>query len=201
MPLLTVAECKSLLGLEDNTYNERIAIMLPLVEQDIAEYCNNWFADTAIYRASGSEFDFVRGSTMTSSTQADYILDAADDFSTAGFRSGMDVVVLGGSNQGYYRLAAVSTDRLTLTSTGEIEDQSQTTYYIWPGKMAIARANWPKSLKPVAAKMVWHLVDEPRKGDVKSESVDDYSVTFAGSNAYPERVIKGLSKYKRAVLV
>ena len=67
--------------------------------------------------------------------------------------------------------------------------------------MVVARAAWPKSLKPIAAKMVWHLVDESRKGDVKSESIDDYSVMYAGSNAYPERVLSGLAKYRRAVMV
>jgi len=200
MPLLTVDECKQILGLTDNTHNARIALFIPYVQDDISEYCNNSFADTVVYVCNRA-LDFVRGSTLTSSTQADYIHDAHDYISTAGFKAGMDIVVIGGSNQGYYTVKTATTDTITLTSTGEVEDQSQTTYHRWPGDIAVARARWPKALKPMAAKMVWHLLDQSRSGDVKSESIDDYSVTYAGDHAYPERVVAGLRQYRKAVLI
>jgi hypothetical protein len=200
MPLLTVDECKQILGLTDNTHNARIALFIPYVQDDISDYCNNSFADTVVYVCNGA-LDFVRGSTLTSSTLADYIHDAEDCISTAGFKAGMDIVVIGGSNQGYYTVKTATTDTITLTSTGDIEDQSQTTYHRWPGDIVVARARWPKSLKPVAAKMVWHLLDQSKSGDVKSESIDDYSVTYAGDHAYPERVVAGLRQYRKAVLI
>jgi hypothetical protein len=201
MALLSVDECKQYLNLTDGTHDARIALLIPAVQADISEYCNNAFADTVIYRESGSALEFVRGSTLTTSTEADKITDAQDYISTSGFTAGMDIIVIGGSNQGYYTIASVSTDTITLTSTGDIEDQSQTTYHRWPGNIAVARVKWPKALKPTAAKMVWHLLDQVKSGDVKSESIDDYSVTYAGDHAYPERVIAGLRQYKRAVLI
>jgi hypothetical protein len=44
--------------------------------------------------------------------------------------------------------------------------------------------------------MVWHMIDKPKPDNVKSESIDDYSVTYVGSHKYPESVAKGLEKYK-----
>jgi len=201
MALLTVDECKSILNLEDNTHNERIQTLIPIVQQDIADYCNNGFDDKVIYRYSGSEFDFVRGSTLIATTRADYIHDAGDGISTAGFKAGMDIVVIGGSNEGFYTIKTASTDTLTLTSTGAIEDQSQTTYYQWSGNIKVARVNWPKPLKVIAAQMIWYLLDDPKPKAVQSERVDDYSVTYIGSHSYPDRVEAGLNKYKRAILI
>jgi hypothetical protein len=201
MPLLTVDECKQMLGLEDNTYNTRIALFVPYVQDDIKDYCNNEFADTVIYRVSNSALEFVRGSTATTTTRADKIVDGQDYISTSGFKAGMDIVVWGGSNQGFYTIASVSTDTLTLTSTGDIEDQSQSAYHRSPGDIVVARVRWPKALKPIAARMVWSLIDKPTQGDIKSESVDDYSVTYAGNHAYPERVISGLRQYRKVILV
>ena len=56
--------------------------------------------------------------------------------------------------------------------------------------------NWPRGIKPIVAQMIWYLIDKAKQTDVKSERIDDYAVTFAGSNQYPERVIKGLDKYR-----
>jgi hypothetical protein len=45
--------------------------------------------------------------------------------------------------------------------------------------------------------MVAHLIDKPKDTGVKSESLGDYSVTYAGSNAYPETVLAGLNKWRK----
>uniref|UniRef100_A0A6M3KZ91 Putative head-tail connector n=1 Tax=viral metagenome TaxID=1070528 RepID=A0A6M3KZ91_9ZZZZ len=199
--IVSVDECKAILGITDNASDQRIRDLIPYVQDDIRIYCNNAFGDTTIYRQSAGSLAFVRGSTLTSSTSPDTITDADNYFSTAGFRAGTDIIVLGGSNEGYHTLAVVAAGTLTLTSTGALENQSQTTYHNWPGEMQIARVQWPTALKPIAAKMVWHLIETAKQGDVKSESIDDYSVTFAGSHSYPERVIAGLRQFRRVILV
>ena len=199
--IFTVDECKAILGITDNASDQRLRDLIPYVQDDIRIYCNNTFGDTTIYRHAAGSLAFVRGSTLTSSTDPDTITDADSYFSTAGFRAGTDIIVLGGSNEGYHTLAGVAAGTLTLTSTGALEDQSQTTYHNYPGQMVIARVKWPTALKPIAAKMVWHLIDTAKQGDVQSERIDDYSVTFAGSHAYPERVIAGLRQFRRVVLV
>jgi hypothetical protein len=201
MSIFSLSECKKLLGITDNKYDESISLLIPLVQADIGDYCNNTFCDTTIYRQSDAALAFVRGSTVTATTQADRITDAESWLSTSGFRAGHDIFVSGGSNSGFHTLAAVAAGTLTLTSTGEIEDQSQVVYHRHPGEISITRVKWPPGLKPIAAKMVWTLIDKPTQGDIKSESVDDYSVTYAGNHAYPERVISGLRQYRKVILV
>lgn len=201
MAVLTVAECKTILGITGSSYDRRISDLIPYVQSDILDYCNNAFTDKVIYKQSGADLEFVRGSTLTSSTVADKITDVADEFTTCGFRAGMDIYVDGGSNTGYYTVAAVSTDTLTLTSSGELEDQAQTTYYRWPGEMRISNVIWPKALKAAAARMIGYTIDNPKPRDIQSESIDDYSVTYAGQTAYPKRVIASLNQYKRVHLV
>jgi len=201
MALLTVDECKEILGIADNSYDAKLTAMIPYVERDVCAYCNNYFADTVMYVYDNGSVAFVRGSTLSSSTSPDTITDDEDRFSTSGFRAGMDIVVGGGSNEEIYSLAAVSTNTLTLTSTGEIENQDPDASYNTVGPVFIARVKWPRALKPTAARMVWYLVDKPKQADVQSERIDDYSVTYAGQHAYPERVISGLRPYRRAVLI
>jgi hypothetical protein len=195
MAVITVAEVKTILGVTSTADDAKIAAFIPYVQDDIAAYCNNRFADTSIYRKSGSDLEFVNGSSR------DYITDAQDWFSTSGFKDGMDVVVVGGSNEGFYTISSVSTGTMKMTSSGEFVNQSQTTYHRWPGFIGVYRVKWPRDLKLQAAKMVKYLIDHPTESDAKSESLDDYSVTFAGQNAYPERLIAGLKKYRKVVLV
>lgn len=201
MALLTVDECKEILGISDNSYDAKLTALIPYVERDVCAYCNNYFADTVVYVHDIGAVTFVRGSTLSSSTSPDTITDDEDRFSTSGFRAGMDIVVAGGSNEEIYSLAAVSTGTLTLNSTGEIESQDPDASYNTVGPILISRVKWPKPLKAHAAKMVWYLVDKPKQGDAQSERIDDYSVVYAGSHAYPERVLSGLRPYRRAILI
>jgi hypothetical protein len=203
MALLTLAECKSILGIATgSTANDAaISVFIPFVERDICAYCNNYFADTVVYVHDRGSVVFVRGDTSTGTTDADEITDDEDRFSTSGFRAGMDIVVFGGSNEGIYSLASVTTGALQLTSTGEIEDQDPNASYNTVGPLLISRVKWPKALKPTAARMIWHLIDNPYPGDIQSERLDDYSVTYAGEHAYPARVLNGLRPYRRAILI
>lgn len=203
MALLTLAECKAILGIATgSTANDgAISLFIPYVERDICDYCNNYFNDTVIYVHDIGSVVFARGDTSTGTTDPDTITDDEDRFSTSGFRAGMDIVVFGGSNEDIYTLSSVTTDTLKLTSTGEIEDQDPNASYNSVGPILISRVKWPKTLKPTAARMIWHLIDNPYPGDVQSERIDDYSVTYAGEHSYPTRVLDGLRPYKRAILI
>lgn len=198
MALLTAAEVKSFLRDTSSDYDTDIAFLLPYVEKDIIEYCNNGFQDGYIYRESASALEFVTGDSDT----YDYITDTEAKFSERGFKDGMDIVVEGGwTNVGLYTIDSASTGKLTLDEYGVLVDQDldDTADDHYAGSVRISRVKWPDALKPVAAKMVWHLIDNAKPTDVQSESIDDYSVTYAGSNAYPNRVIKMLDKFKQAV--
>ena len=198
MALMTRAEVKEILKIaaSDTTYDDDIDNFLPLVKQDIIETLNNAFQDQYVYRQSNSYFDFVRGDSDT----ADYIEDRDSKFSVKGFIDGMDIVVEGGgANVGLYTIDSASDTKLTMTGYGEFIDQSQgdTKDDNYIGNIKISRVKWPKALKLAAAKMVWHLIDDAKPSGAQSESLDDYSITYAGNHAYPTEVVNMLNKWRR----
>ena len=179
-----------------NSYNDDIDAMIPVVEKDICEYLNNYFEDRVIYVSKVGGIAFV-GNT----TGADYITDDESDFSTAGFVAGMDVAVRGGSNYGIHTIAAVTSNKLTLASTGILVDQDQDASYNVVGGIRISRIAWPAALKPYIAQMIWYRINRGRPDNVQSERIDDYSVTYINGNAYPTEIINGLKKFRKAILV
>ena len=67
--------------------------------------------------------------------------------------------------------------------------------------LKVSRVNWPKGIKLPVAQMINYLIEHPQPSDIKSETIDDYSVTYVGTNTYPSRVVDGLMKYRKAVLI
>lgn len=200
MALMTTAEVKSVLRITDTTYDTDISFFLPYVEEDLIEYLGTAFQDGYVYRESASALAFVQGDSDTN----DYITDTDAEFLEKGFQSGMDIVIEGGyANVGLYTVSSASTGKLLLSDYGKLIDQDQDDtsddHYI--GTVRISRVKWPNALKLPAAKMVWHLINDAKVDDVHSESLDDYSVTYVGSHAYPVSVVRMLDKWRRARFV
>ena len=196
MSLLTRSEVKAFLRMTASTYDTLIDTYIPLIEEDICTYLNDWFDDKVIFIETGSGLAFSRGNTATATTQADYITDDNQDFSTAGFDDGMDVVIFGGSNYGLYTISSVTTAVMKVDTTGVFVDQDQDDSYNMVGTIRIARQNWPAWLKPIAAKMIWYQVNKNKPDGVQSERIDDYSVTFVNDRQYPMELLHGLSKMR-----
>ena len=195
---MTTAEVKSILGITGTTYDTQIATFIPYVEKDLIDYLNNSFSDGYVYRQSGSALKFVRGDSDTN----DYIGDTDAEFIEKGFLSGMDITVSGGgANEGLYTIDSASTGKLLLSEYGILvnQDQGDTKDDHYIGTVAINRVKWPTALKLPAAKMVWSLIDNAKPNDAISEKLDDYSITYAGSNAYPTKIINMLDKWRRPV--
>lgn len=196
MAIMTTAEVKSLLRITDSTYDTDIETFLPLVEDDVIAYLGHAFQDGYVYRESGTALEFVRGDSDTH----DYITDADEEFVEKGFRDGMDIVVEGGyANVGLYTIDSASTGTLSLSEYGELipQDQDDTSDDHYMGSIRISRVHWPNELKLPVAKMVWFLIQDAKTDDAQSESLGDYSITYVGGNAYPERVVRMLDKHRR----
>jgi hypothetical protein len=196
MALMTTAEVKSVLGITASTYDTQIAFFLPIVEDDLLDYLNTTFSDGYIYKESGSAFKFIRGDSDT----ADYIGDTEAEFTKKGFLSGMDIMIQGGgANVGLHTISSASTGRLLLSETGILIDQTQndTKDDNDIGNILISRVKWPNAIKLPAAKMIWSLIDKGKVDDVKSEKLDDYSITYIGGNAYPAAITDMLQKWRR----
>lgn len=198
MALITTAEAKTILGISDTTYDTQLDFFIPLVENDIVSYIGHAFQDGYVYRESGNTLTFVRGDSDTN----DYITDDDEEFIEKGFIDGMDIAIEGGfSNVGIYTIDSASTGKITLDEYGVLINQQQDDnaddHTI--GRVRISRIHWPDELKLTAAKMAWYLIDNAKLSDVKSESLDDYSITYAGANSYPVRVLQGLDKFRKPV--
>jgi len=201
MALLTLAEVKAFLREGSTNYDSLITAYIPIIEQDICRYLDNYFEDKAIYVEAGSGLAFVNG------TSRDYITDDQAKFSTVGLTSGMDIAVRGGSNHGIYSISSGQTSaQLNIGSTANkiFVDQDQDTSYHAVGTIRISRIDWPSALKPIAAKMIWYQVDQAKPNGAIMERIDDYSVSFpgpgvmVGNTQYPYSLVSGLAKWRQA---
>ena len=200
--MISKTEVKTFLNLgTDTQYDDRIDAFTPYVEEDMIDYCNNAFQDRYVYN---------EGFIKCYAGAPDYLEDANGNFLKAGFSHGMDIYIEGGySNVGLYRIAtdtdsdtgSVLSTQLKLQSTGELITQDRDSEINTIGDIRVSRINWPKAIKPVAAQMIWTMIDKPLPSNAQSESIDDYSVTYVGSHKYPESVAKGLEKYKEVKLI
>ena len=201
MAIITVDEVKDILGIDGDSYDNDIDRLIPYAQADVCVYCNNHFQDGYVYRESAGYISFIRGTTGDS---GDVIIDDDSKFLEKGFLSGMDVAVEGGyANVGIHHVKTAAAGQLTLDSTGEVisQDPDDTQDNNWIGEIKISRVKWPTAIKLPVAQMIHYLIEHPRPSDIKSESIDDYSVTYVGSHAYPERVAQGLKPFRRAVVI
>ena len=201
MSIITVDEVKDILRIDGDSYDNDINRLIPYVQEDVCVYCNNYFQDKYVYRESAGYISFVRGTTGDS---GDVIIDDDSKFLQKGFLSGMDITVEGGgANVGIHHVKTAAAGQLTLESTGEVisQDIDDTGDNNWIGEIKISRIKWPTAIKLPVAQMIHYLIEHPQPSDVKSETIDDYSVTYVGHTAYPDRVVHGLKPFRRAVVI
>lgn len=198
MALLGSTEVKDFLRETSTGYDSLIATYLPIIEEDICTYLDNWFQDNVIFVDTGGGLAFTRGDTNATASDADYITDDNDQFSTAGFAAGQDVAIEGGSNHGIHTIVTVTTAVMTMDSTGVFVSQDQDASFNNVGMIRISRMKWPDWLKPIAAKMIWYQIENNKPGGAISERIDDYSVTYVNGREYPMQILNQLVKAKQA---
>jgi hypothetical protein len=197
MAIVTTAQVKTILGIGSTSYDTKIAAMIPYVQSDVCDYCGTYFQDGYIWRSSGTELKITRGTTGVA---ADKLTDASGELTNVGFLAGDDVAIEGGhSNVGVHTVATIHASTMTFTSTAVMRTQDPgSTGSNYMGALTVSRVRWPKGIQLAAAKMVWHLIDKPTPSGIQSESIDDYSVSYAGSHAYPAEVVSQLKAFKVA---
>jgi len=194
--LCSVAQAKQILRLSDTTHDSDLALFLPYAQDDLIEYLNNCFPDTLITYEAGT-LAFVKGNTDT-------ITDSDSDFVVQGFTAGMDIVVEGAhANDGIYELSAVVAGTLTLTSVNELVDMDPDDAEHPLGSVRISMVAWPKPLRLVVAKMAYWLIQlrGARPDDVSAKIMDGTTLEYAGSSAYPKRILTQANKWKRVGFV
>ena len=182
-------ECKRLVGETGFDHDAEIEALLPIVQDDLVEYCDNLFLDPLIsYYVS--QLTYVNG-------DPDTVTDGQSLFSTKRFAAGMDVFIdSNNTNRGIYELATVAAGTLTFTTSSELVSMAydDSTY---PSTGAeIAMINWPRPLKMVAARMVWYLISRNKPTGELSENIDGVQQVYDRARAYPREIMQMADRYK-----
>lgn len=190
--IIDKAECKKLVNYTDSENDTLIENYIPIVQEDLCEYLNNWFRDDLITYVLG-ECAFVKGSPDT-------ITDNQSDFVNRRFAAGMDIKVDAGENENsrIFELATVTAGTLTLTSNNELVSMSYADTYYNLGPVQISKINWPKALKLVAARMVKYLVDRSNHIDgAMAKTVDGVVMSYDRGTSYPREILDMAQRYRR----
>ena len=197
--IATLNEIKTLLSITTTSQDDLFNINIPIIEDEIREYCNNGFRNDKVLILS-FDVSFDRNSTGADSIDLD-IGSNEDGFIEANFKAGNTVQVQGSyNNDGFFDIESVSSTALTLYSSGDrpyfqnLVDEDESVY------INIHQVDYPAALKNVMAQMVKYK-SKNYSYDVKSESVSRYDVTYVDgadmSDGYPSSVIKALNKFRQ----
>ena len=184
MAIITTAEVKSFLGITSTTYDTRIDSLIEPVLFDVFDYTNNYFHNNAVR---------IRGQIFTFSTTGTIVVDGTN-FSTYSFASGDEIHVVDSvRNDGLFTASSVSSATITVSTENTVLSETE------ESNVTIVKMDVPKSLKPIIASMIWFRIDKPY-GTVVSESLGDYSVTYAqygsAGGEYPNSINRSLNKYR-----
>lgn len=190
MPIITKAKVKTLLQITNDTYDELINELIPIVQDFIVDYCNNTFKDPNIQ---------INASTISfADTDPDTILDSLSGFVTAKFDADMEIVVSGSKhNNGMLTIASVAAGTITLVSTDSLVTEAA------DNDITIMKVEWPKGIWGVTARMIGFDIARTKefmKLGISSESYGDYARSYAimgEGSGYPSNILGGLNPYKK----
>ena len=181
--IASLAKVKAILGITDTAQDTRINALIPLVENDIVEYCNNSFRNPNIYY-SGSITIGATGSTY-SLTCAD---GGMDDLSWVA----NDYIDIEGStrNDGFKTIATIADTVITTAEPLIAETAKAITIWL---------VQFPAGLELYFARMIGYLLKHGDDAGITSESIGSYSYSRNGTGSsagYPDEILKGLNRWQ-----
>lgn len=191
--IITLSESKTLNQISVSTYDTLINMLIPIVEQAIVGYCNNEFI--AEYKSINNLLPTVYhySNTCTFVNSDNSINDAGGiDFTTLNFKVGDSIRIYNSiSNDGARTIKTIAATKIILETIDTVYDENS------GNTIVIARIDYPKMLKIVAAQMVKFLLIKQSPG-FKSESFDDYSYTKESDmiGGFPKGIMDGLNDYR-----
>jgi len=193
-------EIKALLEMTTTTKDDLIDRLIPIIEDDIRQYCNNAFNNPNVYMQSG-DISFTHNSTSADTIAFD---GSGDGFADSQFKAGQTIQVQGSyNNDGFFEIESLTSVLLTLYSTTSrphfetlvTEDESVL--------IRLASVKYPQALKNIVSQMVNYKLTT-YDYSVSGETVSRYSVTYNNSNiknGYPSALMVGLNRWKNPVFV
>lgn len=181
-------EVKNLLQISDTSKDSFINSMIPIVQDFVLKYTNNYFEilTDEVYRDSNT-ISFVSGTPAK-------INDSQNKFISLGFVPGIHIRVQGSKfNDGVYKVDIVEAGTLTLSVDEQLINESADSEVV----VLITIVQFPKGIKlPIAKLIGFHLDPKNAKG-VQSESLGDHSINFQSGGMYPQSLLNDLRPYMR----
>lgn len=178
--IATLTEVKNILDITDNLKDAQITTFLPIVQDEIIEYLNNYFITNVYY------------ATQSISFSASSILDSGNGFITNGIITGNIFVDGSKYNDGLYTVSNVTTGALTISETLINESAGE--------NVRITVVQFPKALqKPFADMISWSINQNQDLYGIKREVLPDgYSIEYDTTlTNYPKSIIVPLNKWRK----
>lgn len=174
----------SLLQLPDNSQDELVKTLLPIIQDDVIDYTGNHFIDSSVYLSDD-------GISFTASSRT--IAHDESGFVDALFYANMDIYVEGSyHNDGHYELESVAAGSIVVKNYHSLIDEAAGRgVYVW-------KVKYPTALIPIVAKMIKFHIDPEKIDGIESRSLGDFSEKYAtvGGNEYPAAIAKALDRYR-----
>lgn len=180
--IITRNVLKSLLQMTGTDYDSFIDLNIPLIEETICNYCRNDFIDKQFDYFSSSNVSFVNSTNTIHLVGIENKKLSTND-SIRVYRSLR--------NNQTFTVDSVNTGYIILNSIDEITDEDE-------GEgVFITKINYPRHLKLIIAKMMNFLINdsnENKEPGIKSEKIDDYSITYEENyNGFPMSIMNALN--------
>jgi len=179
--ITTSAVIKNLLNITDTSYDSRITALLPMVESDLINYCNNQFL---------SSVNFA-GDITIKGTLGVYTLECSGGISASGLADD-DVIYLSGSvrNDGYFTITNLTDTVITVAEKVYAEAEQG---------LKLSLAVFPVELPMYISQMIWHKMDKIKDSGIQGETIKSYSYTRSdstGDAGYPMDILHGLDRFR-----
>ncbi|WP_448509295.1 phage head-tail connector protein [Immundisolibacter sp.] len=176
MPIITLSDVKTIFQITENTQDDLINYLIPIVQETVFEYTKNYFLNLEIQKA-GNTIGF------TTSTITNSMLDFIDYHFVAG-----DYKIFGSKlNDGVYEVKTVEAGILTMSGNVFKPEAAE-------NDIIITKVDYPISIKYDVASYIKTMLAK-RDLSVQSENLPGgYSVTFKETK---ELVPTFFSRYKK----
>jgi len=193
--IITLSKVKTLLQISNNTYDTLIKSLIPLVEETIVDYCNNYFIDKDL-ELDGLRLPkvYMHNKNLEFVNSTNSIDNSVTDLTSYDFNVGDSIRVFNSKfNNQSFTIESISTGSIVLNDIDTIKNESGNI-------VLVARLEYPKPLEITAAQMIKFNMSKITPG-MAAETIDVYSYTLGESiSGYPKLIINTLNNYRKLYL-
>ena len=179
--IISVEEAKRFLQITDNSKDELIKMLIPIVQDFVVKYTRNFFEilTDSIYRES-NEISFSNGK----------ITDAYEKLIESGFIPNIHVRVSGSVlNDGIYEVTDVEASALTLSADIPLTDEPS------GAAVKLTAVKFPKGIKLPVAQLIGYNLEKQRHRGLASERLADWLANYESD--YPKALLSGLNQFRK----